>query len=63
MSPFMPLIKNKFKKRSWTCTCGEIIPKKDATLSGYPNSNNGQHIHCPNCGKLVAAHLNPKETQ
>jgi hypothetical protein len=43
--------------------CGTTIPKKGAHLSGYQNSDKGLHIHCPNCGKLVTAYINPKETQ
>jgi predicted RNA-binding Zn-ribbon protein involved in translation (DUF1610 family) len=58
-----PLTMNK-KTSLWTCnSCGTTIPKKDTYLSGYPNSNHGLHIHCPKCGKLVAAFVNPKETQ
>ena len=47
----------------WQCTCGYQVPKKNATLSGDQTYALGFHIHCPNCGKVVAQFVNPKETK
>jgi hypothetical protein len=56
------LFKQATDKRSvWTCSCGRQIPKKEAELSGYASGNQGFHVHCPGCGKIVAQFLTPKQ--
>ena len=47
----------------WVCACGYEVPKKGAMLSGDASYNQGFHVHCPKCGKLVAQFVDPKETQ
>jgi NAD-dependent SIR2 family protein deacetylase len=34
--------------------CNYSIPKKEARVSGYDSQNSLRHVHCPNCGKVVA---------
>gem|GEM_PF-2619340 len=51
------------KQPAWTCKCGQVIPKHGAQPSGSPSSLHSLHIHCPNCNKTLAAHINLKETQ
>ena len=33
--------------------CGYILPKQDATISGYDSKSSLRHVHCPTCGKSV----------
>jgi hypothetical protein len=58
-----PELSIKHKKTTWTCTCGAVILKKGEQLSGDPSYPKGYHIHCPQCNKIVAQHINPKEIQ
>lgn len=34
--------------------CNHNIPKNEAKISGYDSQNSLRHVHCPNCGKVVA---------
>ena len=54
---------NNGKRSAWICSCGCIIPKKGAKLSGGPQYKQGYHIHCPQYAKTVAQFINPSETQ
>ena len=47
----------------WVCSCGCVVPKKGANLSGGPHYNQDYHVHCPRCGRIVAQFVYPKETQ
>ncbi|MCW4023740.1 MAG: hypothetical protein NWF01_01735 [Candidatus Bathyarchaeota archaeon] len=47
--------------KAWKCQCGCIIPKKDAQLSGGPSYPKGYHVHCPQCGRVVAQYISLKE--
>ena len=51
------------KPSAWKCSCGCIIPKKGAKLSGGPQYKQGYHVHCPQCGRTLAQFINPSETQ
>jgi predicted RNA-binding Zn-ribbon protein involved in translation (DUF1610 family) len=33
--------------------CGYLLPKEEATISGYDSQNSLHHIHCPRCGKII----------
>ncbi|MCW4025273.1 MAG: hypothetical protein NWF01_09605 [Candidatus Bathyarchaeota archaeon] len=58
-----PELSIKHKQPIWNCTCGAVIPKKGAQLSGDPSYPKGYHVHCPQCSKVVAQYIDPKETQ
>lgn len=49
------------KPSVWVCSCGCVIPKKDATLSGGPQYKQGYHVHCPQCAKILAQFINPQK--
>ena len=51
------------KTQTWTCLCGEVIPKKGAELSGDPTYKYGYHVHCPRCSQTVVQWVDPKETR
>jgi len=41
-------------KDTYTCRhCGYVLPKKDATISGYDSQSSLRYIHCPKCGKII----------
>ena len=66
--PLGSLLKKKVKSYTrkpsvWVCSCGCIIPKKGANLSGGPHYKQDYPVHCPDCGRIVAQFVNPKETQ
>ena len=45
----------RFKSSHYQCRhCNHITPKNEATVSGYDSQNSLQHVHCPNCGRVVA---------
>ena len=61
-------IRNKIKqvrakRLVWVCSCGCVVPKKAAALSGDSSYRCGFHVHCPTCGRVVAQFVNPKETR
>lgn len=33
--------------------CGYVLPKKDATVSGYDSQSFLRHVHCLKYGKIV----------
>ena len=50
-----------FIRRSvWVCSCGCTIPKAAAVVSGDDWCSQGFHVHCPNCGRVVAQFVDPK---
>lgn len=55
------MIKQIVANRSiWVRSCGYIVSKKGAELSGYTSSAKGHHVHCPKCGKVLAQFIDPK---
>ena len=41
-------------KDSYVCRyCGYVLPKEDATISGYDSQSSLRHVHCPKCGKII----------
>jgi hypothetical protein len=50
-----------FAMRSvWVCSCGYVIPKNGAILSGDDWCSQGFHVHCPRCGRVVVQFVDPK---
>ena len=42
------------KKDYYQCPrCGYVLPKEDATVSGYDSQSSLRHVHCPRCGKII----------
>jgi hypothetical protein len=48
------------KRSVWICSCGYTVPKKGAVLSGENSYSQGFHVHCPNCGRVIAQFVDPK---
>ena len=68
LNRFKAFLKNNHKQTigkpsAWKCSCGCVVPKKGAKLSGGPQYKQGYHVHCPKCGKTIAQFINPSETQ
>lgn len=52
----MLLLKEAMRKPkdSYVCPrCGYVLPKKDATISGYDSESSLRHVHCPRCEKII----------
>lgn len=49
-----------FRRSVWICSCGYIVPKGGVVFSGDDWSSQGFHVHCPNCGRIVAQFVDPK---
>jgi hypothetical protein len=54
-----PKLHRHIKRSAWVRSCGYVIPKKDALLSGGPSYKDGYHVHCPQWGIIVASLLSP----
>ena len=45
-------------KDSYVCPrCGYVLPKEEATISGYDSQSSLRHVHCPRCGKIIARYV------
>jgi len=40
--------------------CGYVLPKRDAVISGWDAEDSSTHVHCPNCGKIIARYVEQK---
>lgn len=54
-------LRRKGKSAAWVCSCGCIVPKRGAVLAGGPQYAQDFHVHCPLCGRVVAAFVKPSE--
>jgi predicted RNA-binding Zn-ribbon protein involved in translation (DUF1610 family) len=44
----------RMPKNYYTCpSCGYVLPKKEAKVSGWNSQSSLRHIHCPKCGKTI----------
>ena len=42
-------------KHSYTCPhCGDVLPKKEAKVSGWDSQSSIKHVQCPKWGKSRA---------
>jgi len=47
-------VKEMREKGAYVCkSCGYVLAKKDAVVSGYDSQSSLRHVHCPGCGKII----------
>lgn len=46
---------SRFKGEYYRCPhCKHVTAKNEAKVSGYDSEHSQRHIHCPNCGRIIA---------